>query len=446
MFNDLSLKLENVFKKLSGRGVINEKNIQDALTEIRTALLDADVHFQVVKDFIDRTSARALGEEVIRSLTAGQQIVKIIHDELVATLGGENAPMKFAGIPPTVIMIVGLQGSGKTTFSGKLANYLSKKGKRPMLVAADVNRPAAAEQLQTLGKSLELLTFSAAEAQTNDPVKICFDSITYARQHSKDVVILDTAGRLHIDQALMKELEDIKLKTKPNEILFVADGMTGQDAVTTAKEFNARLAFDGVVLTKLDGDARGGAALSIRSITGKPIKFIGTGEKMDALEEFHPDRMASRILGMGDIVTLVEKAQEHIDLEKAAELEEKFRKNEFSLEDFADQLKQIKKLGSLESILGMIPGIGNKIKNLNIDDKVLLRMGAIISSMTAKERTKPHILDGRRRLRVAKGSGTSVQDVNRMLKQFDDMKKMMKKMGKMNPSEMMKMMPFGMPR
>ena len=288
-----------------------------------------------------------------------------------------------------------------------------------------------------------MLSFTPEEAKTNDPVKICFDSITYARQHNKDVVILDTAGRLHIDDALMKELEEIKSKSKPNEILFVADGMTGQDAVNTAKEFSTRLDFDGVVLTKLDGDARGGAALSIRSITGKPIKFIGTGEKLDAIEEFHPERMASRILGMGDIVSLVEKAQENIDIEKAQQLEEKFRKNEFTLEDFADQLKQIKKLGSLESILGMIPGIGNKIKNLNIDDKMLVRMEAIVSSMTVKERVRPQILDGRRRMRVAKGSGTSVQDVNRLLKQFVDMQKMMKKMGKMNPSELMKMMPFG---
>lgn len=443
MFNDLSLKIEGVFRKLGGRGAISEKNISDALREIRVALLEADVHFKVVKEFIDAATAKAMGQEVLRSVSPGEQFVKIIHDELVATLGGENKPIKHAGIPPTVIMVVGLQGSGKTTFSGKLAQYMIKRGKRPLLVAADVYRPAAAEQLRVLGQTLDVLSFTPEEAKTNDPVKICFDSITYARQHNKDVVILDTAGRLHIDDALMKELEEIKSKSKPNEILFVADGMTGQDAVNTAKEFSTRLDFDGVVLTKLDGDARGGAALSIRSITGKPIKFIGTGEKLDAIEEFHPERMASRILGMGDIVSLVEKAQENIDIEKAQQLEEKFRKNEFTLEDFADQLKQIKKLGSLESILGMIPGIGNKIKNLNIDDKMLVRMEAIVSSMTVKERVRPQILDGRRRMRVAKGSGTSVQDVNRLLKQFVDMQKMMKKMGKMNPSELMKMMPFG---
>ena len=443
MFNDLSLKIESVFRKLGGRTSINEKNISDALREIRVALLEADVNFKVVKEFIDQATTKALGQDVLHSVSPGEQFVKIIHDELVAMLGGENAPIRHAGMPPTVIMIVGLQGSGKTTFSGKLAQYLIKRGKRPLLVAADVYRPAAAEQLKVLGQSLEVLTFTPEEAKTNDPVKICFDSITYARQHTKDVVILDTAGRLHIDDTLMKELEHIKLKSKPNEILFVADGMTGQDAVNTAKEFATRLDFDGVVLTKLDGDTRGGAALSIRSITGKPIKFISTGEKMDAMEEFHPERMASRILGMGDIVSLVEKAQETIDIEKAQQLEEKFRKNEFTLEDFADQLKQIKKLGSLESILGMIPGIGNKIKNLNIDDKTLVRMEAIVSSMTPKERVRPQILDGKRRMRVAKGSGSSVQDVNRLLKQFVDMQKMMKKMGKMNPSDMMKMMPFG---
>lgn len=442
MFTELSSKLENVFRKLGGRSTINEKNIQDALRDVRVALLEADVHYKVVKEFIDKATALALGQEVLHSVSPAQQLIKIIHDELVATLGGENAPIQFSGLP-SVVMIVGLQGSGKTTLSGKLANYLRKKGRDPMLVAADVYRPAAADQLRVLGQSLDILTYTPQEAGSNDPVKICRDAIDYARQHSKDTVILDTAGRLHIDDALMQELEHIKTQTSPAEILFVADGMTGQDAVNTAKEFATRINFDGVVLTKLDGDARGGAALSIRSITGKPIKFIGTGEKMEAIEEFHPERMASRILGMGDIVSLVEKAQETIDLEKAKELEEKFRKNEFTLEDFADQLKQIKKLGSLESILGMIPGIGNKIKNLNIDDKVMIHMAAIISSMTKTERAKPQILDGKRRLRIARGSGTSVQEVNRLLKQFDDMKKMMKKMGKMNPNDLMKMMPFG---
>ncbi|HND76422.1 MAG TPA: signal recognition particle protein [bacterium] len=440
MFNDLSAKIEGAFKRLAGRGVINEKNIQEALREIRMALLEADVNFKVVKDFIDKATAKALGQEVLRSVSPGDQLVKIVYDELVETLGHEHAPLKHAGIPPTVVMVVGLQGSGKTTFSGKLANYLRKKGRKPMLVAADVYRPAAADQLRTLGKTLDIPTFSPDEAGSHDPVKICFDAVTYARQHGRDLIVLDTAGRLHIDDALMTELEQIKIKTQPNEILFVADGMTGQDAVNTAAEFVKRLDFDGVVLTKLDGDARGGAALSIRRITGKPIKFIGTGEKMDALEEFYPDRMASRILGMGDIVSLVEKAQETIDQEQAQKMHEKMMKNEFTLADFSTQLGQIKKLGSLESILSMIPGVGSKIKGMQMDDKVLVRMEAIISSMTPKERERPQMLDGRRRLRIARGSGTSVQEVNRLLKQFDDMKRMMKKIGKMNPAEVMNMM------
>lgn len=443
MFNDLTAKLEGVFRKLAGRGVISEKNISDALRDIRTALLEADVHLEVVESLIGQCTAKALGQDVVRSVSPGQQIVKVLYDELVSTLGGSNVAIAHAGIPPTVIMVIGLQGSGKTTFSGKLAQYLIRKGRKPLLVAADVYRPAAVEQLNVLGRSFGVPVFSPAEAGSDDPRKICFDSVTHARRHLRDVVILDTAGRLHIDDDLMRELEDIRKKVNPNEILFVADAMTGQDAVTTARTFADRLDFDGVVLTKLDGDARGGAALSIRSVTGKPLKFVGTGEKLDDLEEFHPDRMASRILGMGDIVSLVEKAQDTMDEEKARKLEEKLRKNEFTLEDFADQLQQLKKLGSLESILGMIPGVGSKIKNLNIDDKMIVHMGAIVGSMTALERKKPQILDGRRRLRIARGSGTSVQDVNRLLKQFQDMQKMMKKIGKMNPSEIMKMMPFG---
>lgn len=441
MFNDLSNKFTLAFKKLAGRSSINEKNITDALRDIRLALLEADVHFSVVKSFIDKATEKALGQEVLRSVSPGEQLVKIVHDELIETLGGEHAPLQHAAIPPTVIMMVGLQGSGKTTLTGKLAHQLIKKGRKPLLVAADVYRPAAAEQLKTLGRQLEIPTFSAEEAGSQDPVKICFDSITYARQHGRDVALLDTAGRLHIDDDLMKELETIKAKIKPQEILFVADGMTGQDAVNTAKEFVGRLDFHGVVLTKMDGDARGGAALSIRSITGKPIKYLGTGEKLDLLEEFHPERMASRILGMGDIVSLVEKAQEHIDLEKAKELEQKFLRNEFNLQDFSDQIRQLKRMGSLESILGMIPGVGGRIKGMNLDDKALNRMTAIISSMTISERNKPHQLEGRRRLRIARGSGTSVQEVNQLLKQFQEMQKMMKKFGKMNPAEIMKRIP-----
>lgn len=443
MFNDLTSRIEGAFRKLAGRAVISEKNISDALADIRVALLDADVHLQVVKDFIDKATVQAMGQDVLQSISPGQQMVKVVYDELVTTLGGENVPIRYAGIPPTVIMVAGLQGSGKTTASAKLAHYLIRKGRKPMLVAADVQRPAAVEQLKVLGGSMDVPVFSPQDAGSDDPRKICFDAVTYARQHLRDVLILDTAGRLHIDDGMMRELEDIKKKVDPNEVLFVADAMTGQDAVQTARVFAERLDFDGVVLTKLDGDARGGAALSIRHVTGKPIKFVGTGEKLDALEEFHPDRMASRILGMGDVVSLVEKAQESIDMEKAKELEEKLRKNEFTLEDFADQLKQLKKLGSLESLLGMIPGVGSKIKNLNIDDQMIVHMGAIIGSMTPLERRKPQILDGRRRMRIARGSGTGVQDVNRLLKQFQDMQKMMKKIGKLNPAEIMKRMPFG---
>ncbi len=440
MFSDLSQKIEGAFKRLSGKAAINEKNIQDALREIRMALLEADVNFKVVKEFIDRTTEKALGTDVLRSVSPGEQLVKIVYDELVSVLGSAHAPLKFSGVPPTVIMVVGLQGSGKTTFSGKLANYLRKKGQKPMLVAADVYRPAAVEQLKTVGSSIDIPVYTPEEAGSQDPVKICFDAVTYARKNGRDLIILDTAGRLHIDDTLMTELEGIKSKTKPNEILFVADGMTGQDAVNTATEFAKRIDFDGIVLTKLDGDARGGAALSIRQVSGKPIKFIGTGEKMEALEEFYPDRMASRILGMGDIVSLVEKAQETMDMDKAKELEEKMRRNEFSLEDFAEHLKQIKKLGSLESILGMIPGIGNKVKSMKMDDKMLIHMEAMISSMTKSERRRPQTLDGKRRMRIARGSGRSVQDVNQLLKQFQEMQKMMKKLNKMNPMEMMKQM------
>jgi signal recognition particle subunit SRP54 len=442
VFADLTSKLENVFRKLAGRAAINEKNIADALDEIRVALLEADVHYGVVDAIITRAKEKALGQEVLRSVSPGQQMVKVLYDELVAAFGGSSASVNLEGPPPVVVMVVGLQGSGKTTFCGKLANYLTRKGRRPLLVAADVYRPAAVEQLQVLGRSLAVATFSPEEAASGDPVQICSEAVRYAGRHGLDTLVLDTAGRLHIDDHLMKELDLIRERTKPQEILFVADAMTGQDAVVTAKTFAERLKFDGVVLTKLDGDARGGAALSIHAVTGKPIKFVGVGEKLDALEEFHPDRMASRILGMGDIVTLVEKAQASIDLEKARELEEKLRKAEFTLDDFAEQLTQIKKLGSLESILGMIPGVGTKLRSLNINDKTLLQMGAILSSMTILERRKPQILDGRRRLRVARGSGTSVQDVNRLLKQFSDMQKMMKKMGKLSPAEIMRRMPF----
>lgn len=442
MFDHLSAKLEGAFRRLAGRGAITEKHVTEAMRDIRMALLEADVHFSVVKSFIERASKKAVGTDILQSVDPVHQVVKIIHDELVDILGGENSALQLDGLTP-VIMVVGLQGSGKTTFCGKMAKFLQKKNRRPLLVAADVHRPAAAEQLQVLGNQLGVPVFTPSLAGSQDPVEICIRSQDYARQQGNDTIILDTAGRLHVDEELMAELQRIREKTNPSEILFVADGMTGQDAVQTAQSFQKQVSFTGVILTKLDGDARGGAALSIRSVTGKPIKFIGVGEKSDALEEFHPDRMASRLLGMGDIVTLVEKAQESIDMDKAKALEEKLLKNQFTLEDFADQIKQLGKLGSIESLLRLIPGVGHRVKQLQIDDKVMVKMGAIIGSMTAVERTKPQVIDGKRRLRIARGSGTSVQDVNQLLKQFSDMQKMIKKMGKLNPAELMRMMPMG---
>jgi len=437
MFDNLSSRLETAFRKLAGRTTISDKHVSEAMREIRMALLEADVHFSVVKSFIDKASEKALGLDILQSVDPVNQVVKVIHDELVHVLGSHNAALNLDA-PTPVIMVVGLQGSGKTTLSGKLAAFLLKKNRRPLLVAADVYRPAAADQLKVLAGQVGVPIFTPADANSQDPVVICSAAADYASQHQCDTIILDTAGRLHVDDDLMSELERIKERVQPSEILFVADGMTGQDAVQTAQTFQKRVAFTGVVLTKLDGDARGGAALSIRSVTGKPIKFIGVGEKLDALEEFHPDRLASRLLGMGDIVTLVEKAQETIDLDKAKALEEKIRKNQFTLEDFADQIQQIGKLGSIESLIRLIPGVGHRAKQLNIDDKVMVKMGAIISSMTPVERRKPQILDGKRRLRIARGSGTAVQDVNQLLKQFSDMQKMMKKMGSMNPAELMR--------
>lgn len=427
MLEELTSKLESTFRRLRGYGKLTEKNIDDSLKEIRRALLEADVNYKVVKDFVASVKEKAIGEEVLRSVTPGQMIVKIVHDEMVRLLGGTTATIRNAGIPPTIIMLTGLQGSGKTTFAAKLARYLQKKNRKPMLVAADVYRPAAIQQLKILGRSINVPVYDEG---VGDPVKIAFNSIGQARQQMLDTVILDTAGRLHIDEQMMQELVNIKNRIRPHEILFVADGMTGQDAVNTAQQFAERLNFDGVVLTKMDGDARGGAALSIKAITGKPIKFIGVGEKVDDIEQFHPDRMASRILGMGDVVTLVEKAQETIDKEKAEKLEKKLRKAEFDLEDFLDQLQQIKKMGSLESILKMIPGVGSQLKNAQVDEKNLVRVEAIINSMTKEERRNPRILNGSRRKRIAMGSGTRVQDVNALMRQFEQMKKMMKQMNK----------------
>ena len=440
MLEDLTQKLESAFKKLRGYGKLTEANIADSLKEIRRALLEADVNYKVAKDFVAAVQEKAVGEEVMRSVTPGQLVVKIVHDEMVRLLGNSVMQVKTAGIPPTILMLSGLQGSGKTTFAGKLASYLKKSGRKPMLVAADVYRPAAIEQLKVLGRSIDVPVYDEG---IGDPVKIAFNAVGAARQKFCDTIVLDTAGRLHIDQAMMDELVNVKNRVRPHEILFVADGMTGQDAVNTATEFANRLDFDGVVLTKMDGDARGGAALSIRAVTGKPIKFLSIGEKLDEIEQFHPDRIASRILGMGDVVTLVEKAQDTFDQEKAKKLEDKLKKAEFDLEDFRDQLQQIKKMGSLESLLKMIPGAGRQLGNVQPDERGLVRVEAIINSMTREERHNPRILNGNRRKRIAAGSGTRVQDVNQLMNQFQQMKKMMKQMKGKSPKGFGGM-PFGM--
>ncbi|HHM02359.1 MAG TPA: signal recognition particle protein [Caldithrix abyssi] len=427
MLEDLSGKLESTLRKLRGYGKLTEKNIADALKEIRRALLEADVNYKVVKDFIDEVQREAVGEEVLKSVTPGQMIVKIVNDKLVALLGTSNTQIKSAGIPPTIIMVAGLQGSGKTTFTAKLAAWLQKRGRKPLLAALDIYRPAAIQQLRVLGQSLNVPVYDEG---IGDPVRIGMNAVSAARKQMCDTVILDTAGRLHVDEEMMRELVNVKNRVRPHEILFVADGMTGQDAVNTASEFAGKLNYDGVVLTKMDGDTRGGAALSIRAVTGKPIKFMSIGEKPNAesIEAFYPDRMASRILGMGDVVSLVEKAQETIDQEQAAKMEERLRKNEFTLEDFLMQLQQIKKMGPLENLLGMIPGMGAQMKNVKVDPKAFSRTEAIIHSMTREERNKPQILNGSRRKRIARGSGTRVQDVNQLVKQYDQMKKMIKQM------------------
>lgn len=428
MFQDLSEKLEQVLKKIRGQGKLTEKNIVESLKEVRRVLLEADVNYKVVKSFIASVQEKAIGQKVLKSITPGQQIVKIIYDELKAIMGESEAPVNLSGASPAIIMLTGLQGSGKTTLAGKLALYFKNRGRNPMLVAADIYRPAAVKQLQIVGEQIGVPVISEQSASA---VQICVNAIQTSRSQGYDLLIFDTAGRLHIDQELMQELVEIKTKTRPHEILFVADGMTGQDAVNTAKEFLTWLDFDGVVLTKLDGDARGGAALSIRMVTNKPIKFISTGEKFDALEKFHPERMASRILGMGDIVSLVEKAQQAVDQEQAEKLEQKLRRQQFTLEDFYDQLQQIKKMGPLDQLLGMIPGIkSSMLKGISLDDGSFVKIEAIINSMTPEERRRPSIIDGSRRKRISRGSGTSVQDVNQLLKQFDMMQKMMKNINK----------------
>ncbi len=427
MFESLSEKLEGALQRIRGQHRITEENVNDSLREVRRALLEADVNFQVVKDFIDRVKEKALGQDVIKSVTPGQLIVKILHDELVVLMGSERADLTFAKTGPTIIMVAGLQGSGKTTFSAKLAMHLKSQGRSPLLVAADVYRPAAIGQLKQLAQTIEIPVYSGDE---KSPVKIAEESIAFARKNLRDTIIIDTAGRLSIDEVMMKEVADIKDRVKPTEILFVVDSMTGQDAVTTAKSFHDRLDFNGVILTKLDGDTRGGAALSIRHVVDKPIKFVSAGEKLDALEPFYPDRMASRILGMGDIVTLAEKAQEQFDEDEAVKLERKMRKNQFTLEDFYSQLQQIKKMGSISSILEMVPGMSKALRGVDIDENSFVKVEAMIQSMTPEERDMPAIINGSRRKRIAMGSGTTVQDVNRLLKQFTEMKKMMKRMTK----------------
>lgn len=426
MFENLSERLERSFKILKGEGKITEINVAETLKDVRRALLDADVNYKTAKEFTETVKEKALGLDVLNAVKPEQMMVKVVHDELANLMGGSAVEINVKG-NPAVILMSGLQGSGKTTFSGKLANMLkSKKGKNPLLVAGDVYRPAAIEQLKVLGEQIGVSVYS--EEDNKNPVKIAQNAIQYARQHGKDLVIIDTAGRLAIDEQMMNEIESIKKAINPQEILFVVDSMTGQDAVNTAKEFNQRLDFDGVVLTKLDGDTRGGAALSIRSVVDKPIKFVGTGEKMDAIDVFHPERMADRILGMGDIVSLVEKAQEQYDEEEARRLQKKIAKNQFDFNDFIAQIQQIKKMGNLKDLASMIPGVGKQIKDLDIDDDAFKGIEAIIQSMTPLERSNPEILNGSRRVRIAKGSGTNVQEVNKLIKQFDETRKMMRMM------------------
>jgi signal recognition particle subunit SRP54 len=453
MFDSLSEKLESVFKKLRGQGLMTEDNIKDALREVRLALLEADVNFKVVRDFVENVRAKAVGVEVLQSLSPGQQIIRIVHDELVLVMGGgsDNA-LDLAAKPPVAVMMVGLQGAGKTTTSGKLGRHLKGLRRRPLLVPADVYRPAAIEQLKTVGRQLGLEVFNSSADQK--PVDICIAAMKFAELNGYDTVILDTAGRHQIDDFLMGELAEIKAATQPREILFVADAMTGQEAVNVAAGFNDLLDITGVVLTKLDGDAKGGAALSIKAVTGKPVKFVGLGEKLDALEVFHPDRLVSRILGMGDVLSLVEKAQSVFDEKESARLQQKLKKNQFDLEDFLAQMQQIKKMGSMESIMGMIPGMGKMMKQMKgaqPSEKEIGRIEAIIRSMTPGERANHSIINGSRRLRIAKGSGTSVPEVNQLLKRFTEAQKVVKQLQKLGPKGLLKgmgglgkgMMPFG---
>ncbi len=423
MFEALSEKLEQIFKKLRSRGILKEEDVDLALKEVRLALLEADVNFKVVKEFVQHVREKAIGKDVLESLTPGQQVIKIVHAELCELLGSTNSRIQLAPNPPTVIMMVGLHGSGKTTTSAKLANMFKKEGRRPLLVAADLQRPAAIDQLITLGKQISTPVFYSKEEK--DPVNLCLEALKKARLDAQDIVILDTAGRLHVDDSLMEELKEIKDKVLPRETLLVADAMTGQDAVNIAKSFNDRIGIDGIVLTKMDGDARGGAALSIRYVTGKPVKLIGTGEKIDMLEPFYPERIASRILGMGDVMTLIEQAEKAYSKKEAEKLQEKILTESFTFDDLKEQIRKIRNMGPIENLLSMIPGMG-KIKDISIDEREFVKVEAIINSMTKEERRNHNIINGSRRRRIAAGSGTTVTDVNRLLKQYVEMKKMLK--------------------
>lgn len=443
VFESLSEKLQNALGKLKGKGKLSEKDVDVAMREVRLALLEADVNFKVVKDFTKKVKERAIGYEVMESLTPGQQVIKIVNEELTNLMGEKEAKINFASTPPTVILMCGLQGAGKTTTTGKLAFNLKKQNKRPLLVACDVYRPAAIKQLEVVGEKVDVPVFSMGDKI--NPVDIAKAALEHGKRNGNDVIIVDTAGRLHIDEELMDEIKNIHDAVNPNEVLLVLDAMTGQDAVNVAETFNDKLGITGVILTKLDGDARGGAALSIRAVTEKPIKFAGMGEKFDQLEPFHPDRMASRILGMGDVLSLIEKAQANIDAKKAIELEQKIRNQEFSFDDFLDQLEQMKSLGPIDQLIGMIPGMNSKaLKGLDVNEKDINRIKAIIQSMTKKERDNPDIIDSSRRKRIAQGSGTSVQEVNKILKQFKETKKMMKRFTDMEKT-MKKKGKFGFP-
>ena len=438
-FESLSEKLAAAFKKLRSKGKLSESDIKEAMREVKMALLEADVNYKVVKDFVKTVSERAVGQEVLESLTPAQQVIKIVNDELTALMGKDNARIQFPSKPPCVVLMCGLQGSGKTTHSAKLARYFKSQGHRPLLVACDIYRPAAIDQLKIVGEKAGAQVF---EMGKENPVKIAAEALKFAKDHGNDLVIIDTAGRLHIDEVLMEELKQIEAAVNPNEILLVVDSMTGQDAVNVADTFNKALPITGVILTKLDSDTRGGAAISVLQVTGKPIKFAGTGEKIDDLEPFHPDRMASRILGMGDVLTLIEKAQDAVDEKEAAKLAQKMKENSFDMNDLLDNLRQISKMGSIKQLLGMIPGIGSKVEGMDIDEKQFTRVEAMITSMTPAEREKPSIINPSRKRRIAAGSGTKVEDVNRLLKQFEQMKNMMKQFNKKgNMRRMMKKFP-----